>query len=145
LIVSDKATIAELLGWSIATVHALHSRWANEGDAIFSLRARGGRHKRHLSPEQELQLLAPFVERALANGLFALEANPSRTQPIMGFNWTTSMSLNALGTTGAAGRSRNLDRVVRSLAAVSPLWRLVWRPISDVGSNQIEGSTGFHW
>jgi len=50
-------------------VHVLHSRWAKEGDAIFELRGRGGRHHQHLSAEQEAQLLAPFVARAQAGGM----------------------------------------------------------------------------
>src|ERR1700712_6121614 len=61
---SSAAQIAGLLGWSTATVHVLHSRWSMEGDAIFDARGRGGRHHQHLSPEQEQELLAPFVERA---------------------------------------------------------------------------------
>ena len=63
---SSAAQIAELLGWATATVHVLHSRWSKEGDAIFDLRGRGGRHHQHLSAEQEQQLLAPFAERAEA-------------------------------------------------------------------------------
>ena len=31
------ARIAQLLGWSTATVHVLHSRWAKGGDAIFEV------------------------------------------------------------------------------------------------------------
>lgn len=69
---SSAAQIAGLLGWSTATVHVLHSRWAKEGDAIFDLRARGGRHHQHLSPEQERELLAPFVERAQAGGMLTV-------------------------------------------------------------------------
>ena len=69
---SSAAQIAELLGWSTATVHVLHSRWSKEGDAIFDLRRRGGRHNQHLSPEQEQQLLAPFVERAKAGGMLTV-------------------------------------------------------------------------
>ena len=69
---SSAAQIAELLGWSTATVHVLHSRWSKEGDAIFDLRGRGGRHNQHLSPEQERQLLAPFVERAEAGGMLTV-------------------------------------------------------------------------
>ena len=41
---SSAAEIARLLGWSTATVHVLHSRWAKEGEAIFDVRGRGGRH-----------------------------------------------------------------------------------------------------
>ena len=69
---SSAAQIAQLLGWSTATVHVLHSRWAKEGEAIFELRARGGRHHQHLSPEQEQQLLAPFVVRAQAGGMLTV-------------------------------------------------------------------------
>lgn len=35
------------------------------------------------------------VERALTAGLRALEADPQRTQSMTGFNWITSISLNA--------------------------------------------------
>jgi transposase len=66
---SSAAQIAQLLGWSTATVHVLHSRWAKEGDAIFDLRGRGGRRHQHLSVEREQALLAPFVKRAEAGGM----------------------------------------------------------------------------
>ena len=69
---SSAAQIAQLLGWSTATVHVLHSRWAKEGDVIFDLRGRGGRHHQHLSAEQEQELLAPFVERAQAGGMLTV-------------------------------------------------------------------------
>ena len=59
---SSAAQIAQLLGWSTATVHVMHSRWAKEGDAIFDLRGRGGRRRQHLGCEQEQQLLAPFAQ-----------------------------------------------------------------------------------
>ena len=66
---STAAQIAQLLGWSTATVHVIHSRWAKEGDVIFDLRGRGGRRHQHLSAEQEHQLLAPFISRAEAGGM----------------------------------------------------------------------------
>ena len=66
---SSAAEIAQLLGWSTATVHVMHSRWAKEGEAIFELRGRGGRHHQHLSAEQEAQVLAPFVAQATAGGM----------------------------------------------------------------------------
>ena len=69
---SSAAQIAELLGWATATVHVLHSRWSKEGDAIFDLRGRGGRHHQHLSAEQEQQRLAPFAERAEAGGMLTV-------------------------------------------------------------------------
>jgi len=66
---SSAAEIAQLLGWSRASVHVLHSRWAREGDAIFDLRGRGGRHHQYLSEAQERDLLSPFVQRAQAGGV----------------------------------------------------------------------------
>jgi transposase len=69
---SSAAEIAQLLGWSTATVHVLHSRWAREGDAVFDVRSRGGRHHQHLTPQQEAQLLAPFVRRAEAGGMLTV-------------------------------------------------------------------------
>jgi transposase len=63
------AQIAQLLGWSTATVHVIQSRWAKEGDTLFDLRGRGGRRNQHLSPAQEDQLLAPFTAKAQAGGL----------------------------------------------------------------------------
>lgn len=69
---SSAAEIAQLLGWSTATVHVMHSRWAKEGEAIFDVRGRGGRHREHLSAEQEQELLAPFVERAEAGGMLTV-------------------------------------------------------------------------
>ena len=55
---SSAGEIAQLLGWSTATVNVLHSRWAKEGEAIFNVRERGGRHHQHLTQEQEAELLA---------------------------------------------------------------------------------------
>ena len=65
---SSAAQIAQLLGWSTATVHVMHSRWAKEGESIFDVKRRGGRRHQHLTPEQEKELLAPFVQRAEAAG-----------------------------------------------------------------------------
>lgn len=69
---SSAAEIAQLLGWSTVTVHVMHSRWAKEGEAIFGVRVRGGRHHPHLAPAQAAELLAPFVERAQAGGMLAV-------------------------------------------------------------------------
>ena len=50
----------------------MHSRWAREGEAIFDLRLRGGRHHQHLTLEQEAQLLAPFAASAQAGGILSV-------------------------------------------------------------------------
>jgi transposase len=69
---SSAGEIAQLLGWSTATVHVMHSRWAKEGDAIFDVRARGGRRHQYLDAQQEQELLAPFVQRAHAGGMLSV-------------------------------------------------------------------------
>ena len=69
---STAAQIAQLLGWSVATVHVMHSRWAKEGEAIFDVRGRGGRRHQHLTADQEKELLAPFVQRAEAGGMLGV-------------------------------------------------------------------------
>lgn len=69
---SSAKEIAQLLGWSTATVHVMHSRWAKEGEAIFDVRPRGGRRHQHLTAEQERQLLAPFVQRATEGGMLTV-------------------------------------------------------------------------
>lgn len=69
---SSAAQIAQLLGWSVATVHVLHSRWAKEGEAIFDVHGRGGRHHQHLTLEQEQEVLSPFVQRARAGGMLTV-------------------------------------------------------------------------
>lgn len=70
---SSAGEIAQLLGWATSTVHVIHSRWARQGDAIFDIKARGGRHHQYLSPEQERQLLAPFVQRAQDGGVLQVD------------------------------------------------------------------------
>jgi transposase len=69
---STAVEIAQLLGWSTATVHILHSRWSKEGDAVFELCGRGGRRHQYLSMEEEKALLVPFVQRAEAGGLLTV-------------------------------------------------------------------------
>ena len=69
---SSAVEIGQLLGWSTATVHVMHSRWAKEGEAIFDVRGRGGRRNQHLTPAQEQELLAPFVKRAQAGGMLTV-------------------------------------------------------------------------
>jgi transposase len=66
---STAAEIAQLLGWSTATVHVMHSRWAKEGDALFDMRGRGGRRHQHMSAQAEADLLAPFAAQAQAGGM----------------------------------------------------------------------------
>lgn len=66
------AQVGQLLGWSTATVHVLHSRWARQGEAIFEVRERGGQRHQYLSDEQEQQVLAPFLQRAQAGDMLVV-------------------------------------------------------------------------
>lgn len=66
---SSAAEIALLLGWSTPTVHVIHSRWAKEGDAIFDLKAKGGRRNEYLTLEEEAEFLCPFLDKAKAGGI----------------------------------------------------------------------------
>lgn len=71
---STASEIARLLGWSTPTVHVIHSRWAKEGDAIFDLKAKGGRRNQYLCVEAEAAFLQPFLAKAEAGGILnALE------------------------------------------------------------------------
>jgi hypothetical protein len=56
--------IAELPGWSTATVHVLQPRWAKAGDADCDARYRGGRRNPHRGGEQE-RVQAAFKNAAL--------------------------------------------------------------------------------
>lgn len=71
---SSAAEIARLIGWSTATVHVIHSRWAKEGEALFDLKPRGGRRHSYMTPEEERDFLRPFLAKAGAGGVLnALE------------------------------------------------------------------------
>lgn len=83
---SSAPEIARILGWSPATVHVIHSRWAKEGEAIFDLKPKGGRKHSYLTPEEEVAFLRPFLAKAVAGGLLnateikaAFEAKIGRT------------------------------------------------------------------
>jgi len=69
---SSATEIARLLGWSVATVHMLHSRYTREGDALFDLKAKGGRRNQHLTFEEEAEFLAPFLDSAAKGGILVV-------------------------------------------------------------------------
>ena len=56
--------IADIIGWSIHSVHQIQSRYFNEGCIIFDGPGRGGRRNENLSFRQESKLLAPFLKNA---------------------------------------------------------------------------------
>lgn len=66
--------IAQITGYSVGTVHNLHSRYLKEGDRVFVLGRPGGRNAAHMTPDEERAFLEPFVESGDAGGI--LEVGP---------------------------------------------------------------------
>ena len=66
--------IAQAVGWTTGTVRVMHSRYAREGDGIFEVVRRGGRHRQNMTVEEEARFLAPFFERAKAGGILVASA-----------------------------------------------------------------------
>jgi transposase len=97
---STAAQIAQLLDWSTATVHVIHSRWAKEGDALFDLGGRGGRHHQHLSPVEEDRLLAPFTQKAQAGGLLHVSEIKQALEKKLGAAVASSTVYRMLGRHG---------------------------------------------
>jgi transposase len=50
----------------------LHSRYTREGDALFDLKAKGGRRNQHLTFEEEAEFLAPFLDSAAKGGILVV-------------------------------------------------------------------------
>ncbi len=97
---STASQIAQLLGWSTATVHVIHSRWAKEGDALFDMGGRGGRHHQHLSPVEEERLLAPFTQKAQTGGLLHVSEIKQAMEKKVGGSVASSTVYRMLGRHG---------------------------------------------
>ena len=81
---SSAAEIARLLGWSVATVHMLHSRYTREGETLFDLKTKGGRRNQHLTPEEEAELLTPFLEKAAKGGVLVVSDIHAAFEAVVG-------------------------------------------------------------
>jgi transposase len=66
--------IALALGWSLGTVHNLHSQYRHEGASILVGCGRGGRRRELLTVAEEEKLLAEFVARAEQGDLTEVSA-----------------------------------------------------------------------
>ncbi len=66
--------IAAITGYSVGTVHNLHSRYLKEGDRIFNLGRSGGRNAAHMTPSEERAFLEPFTGAGDAGAI--LEVGP---------------------------------------------------------------------
>ena len=97
--------IAALLGWTTGTVHALHSRWARDGDAVFDVGGRGGRRRQLLSPDQEAAVLAPFAAMAKAGRPVIAAEVREDLELVVGRSVALSTVYRLLHRHGLAGRS----------------------------------------
>ena len=61
-------SIAEATGWHPGTVRNVQSGFLRQGEAIFQVSPRGGRHRENLSVEEEDGLLAPFLASGDSRG-----------------------------------------------------------------------------
>ena len=68
------AEIATVLGWSLGSVHNLHSQYLRVGAAALLELGHGGRHRQLLSLEEEEQFLAAFVSLAEQGGVTEISA-----------------------------------------------------------------------
>jgi transposase len=66
------AQIALALGWQVGSVRQVHSAYLRQGEAVLRGRPLGGRHHQNLTPEQEQELLAPFLEQAAIGGVLVV-------------------------------------------------------------------------
>jgi transposase len=68
------AEIALALGWSLGTVHNLHSQYLHEGASTLVGCGRGGRRRELLTVAEEEKLLTEFVARAEQGDLTEVSA-----------------------------------------------------------------------
>lgn len=65
-------TIAKAIGWSVSRVKQIQGRYFHEGVDAFLGPGRGGRRRENLTPAEEKELLAHFVERAQTGGILVV-------------------------------------------------------------------------
>ena len=66
--------IAQMTGFSVGTVHNIHSKYIAKGDEIFVFGKSGGRKAAYMSKEEEAVFLEQFIERGDIGGI--LEVSP---------------------------------------------------------------------
>ncbi len=65
-------SIADATGWHPGTVRNVQSGFLRQGEVIFQVSPRGGRHRENLSVEEEDGLLSPFLAAATAGGVIVV-------------------------------------------------------------------------
>lgn len=66
--------IAEMTGYSVGTIHNIHSKYIARGDEIFVSGQSGGRNAAYMSKEEEAVFMEQFIERGDIGGI--LEVSP---------------------------------------------------------------------
>src|SRR3982751_1853806 len=66
--------VAEILGWQASSVRHVQARYLQQGEEALRDKPQGGRHRAHLTVEEEQNLLAPFIEKAKRGEVVVLAA-----------------------------------------------------------------------
>ena len=64
--------IADALAWTPGTVRNIHSAFLRNGDEVFQVSMRGGRHRENLSIDEEDALLSQFIADAKDGGIIVV-------------------------------------------------------------------------
>jgi transposase len=76
--------IATALGWQVGSVRQVHSDYLRQGETALWSKAVGGRHRQNLTPEQEQELLLPFLEQAAAGGVLVVAPVQAAYEAVVG-------------------------------------------------------------
>jgi hypothetical protein len=76
--------IAEMLSWNTGTVRRIQSEFIRNGDSIFCISDRGGRHNQHLTIEEEDRFLAPFIKSAQVGGVIVATDIKQKYEELVG-------------------------------------------------------------
>jgi transposase len=76
--------IATASGWQVGSVRQVHSDYLCQGEAALRSKPVGGRHRQNLTPEQEQELLTPFLEQAAVGGVLVVAPVQAAYEAIVG-------------------------------------------------------------
>jgi transposase len=88
--------IATALGWQVGSVRQVHSDYLRQGETALWSKAVGGRHRQNLTPEQEQELLLPFLEQAAAGGVLVVAPVQAAYEAVVGRSVHHSVVYRAL-------------------------------------------------
>lgn len=76
--------IADMLSWNTGTVRRIQSEYIRNGDSIFCISDRGGRHNQHLTIEEEDRFLAPFIKAVQVGGVIVATDIKQKYEELVG-------------------------------------------------------------